>query len=332
MKAALLADYGSADNFSIVDVPKPGVAPGEVLVRVAYAGLRWGDIMSRNGLPARLVEPPFVPGQEVAGVVEAVGAGVEGFAEGDRVVAQPMVGGYAEYVSVPARSVGKVLDGVPLETMLVYRVNLPTAYLAVFEWAKVQDGESVVVHAAAGGVGMLAVQLLKRRLEGVTVIGIVGSDEKAELARRHGADHAINRHTHDYVAEVGEIAGVKPRGFAPWAPPAGVDVVLNGVGGPTLRTDRRIIRRLGRWVLFGTVAGVEPVNLFESSYDSITILPFSMIPFHGTAAMRRANEFVSDWLLHEELVAPSVQPIEDIADVQKAMEAGDTAGKVVFAL
>lgn len=332
MKAAQLIDYGSADNFRIVDLPTPEPRAGEVLVNVAYAGLRWGDVMSRRGLPVRLARPPFVPGQEIAGTIAAVGEGVEGFAEGDRVVAQPTHGGYAQYAAVHASRVGRVPDGVGLDVMLVYRVNLPTAYLAVMEWANVRDGESVLVHAAAGGVGSLAVQIMKRRLRDVTVIGVVGSDEKVAEALRNGADHAINRKTHDYVAEVGAIVGVKPKGFAPGAPPAGVHVVLNGVGGPTLHTDRQVIRPLGRWVLYGTVAGAEPINLYDNAYDSISIMPFSMIPFFGTEQMTRAQRFTTDWLERETLLSPVVRPIDDIAAAQREMEAGDTTGKVVFAL
>jgi NADPH2:quinone reductase len=332
VKAAQLIDYGPTENFRLVDLPRPEPGPAEVLVKVEYAGLRWGDIMSRKGIPARLHAPPFVPGQEIAGVVEKVGDGVRGFAPGDRVVAQPQGGGYAEYAVVHARSVGHVPAGVALDAMLVYRVNLPTAYLAVVAWAKVQEGETVLVHAAAGGVGMLAVQIMKRRFDDVTVIGIAGSDEKVAEVLANGADHAINRRTQDYVAAVEAIAGAKAQGFAPGAPPAGVDVVLNGVGGATLETDRRIIRRLGRWVLFGTVAGVRPINPFEYSYDSISILPFSMIPFYGTDEMRRAQEFTEEWLRTEPLVQPTVHPLEDIAAVQDAMEAGGTTGKVVFQL
>src|SRR5688500_18140420 len=131
MKAAQLLDYGPATNFRIVDLPKPAPGPGEVLIEVAFAGLRWGDIMGRNGIPVRVHRPPVVPGQEVAGVVTEVGAGVDGLAPGDRVVAQPRGGGYAEHVAVPAAAVGRVPDGVDLDTVLVYRVNLPAAYLAV---------------------------------------------------------------------------------------------------------------------------------------------------------------------------------------------------------
>ncbi len=211
-------------------------------------------------------------------------------------------------------------------------MNLPTAYMLIYEWAKVQEGETVLVHAAAGGVGSLAVQVLKRRFDNVTVIGLCGSDDKVASVKANGADHAINYRSTDYIQAVSEVAGAKPRGFHPEAAPAGVHVVLNGVGGETLKKDRRVIRRLGRWVLFGTTAGVEPINLFENSYDSITIMPFSKIPFRGTNADRRAEEFTAEWMRTETLDEPAIRPIEEVAEVQRAMENGETMGKVVFRL
>ncbi len=332
MKAAELSDYGPAENFRIVDRPKPSPRAGEVLVKVAFAGLRWGDIMGRRGIPVRGNTPPFVPGQEAAGTIEQLGDGVSGFKIGDRVVCQPFGGGYAEYLAVGADRIGRVPESVPLETALVYRVNLPTAYMLVHEWARVQDGESVLLHAAAGGVGMLVVQILKRQFQNVTVIGLAGSDAKCAAARANGADHAINYKTSDYIEAVEAIVGAKPRGFAPGAPPAGVHVALNGVGGDTLKRDRRVIRRLGRWVLFGTPNGVETINPYENSYDSIAIMPFSIIPFIGTEAYARSQSFSRDWLAREALTAPVIHPLEDIAAVQAVMERGETMGKIVFRL
>jgi len=330
MKAAELSDYGPAENFRIVERAKPEPGAGELLVRVQFAGLRWGDIMGRRGIPVRGATPPFVPGQEAAGVVAGVGAGVQDFKEGDRVVCQPQGGGYAEYLTIGANRAGRIPDAVPTECALVYRVNMPTAYMLVHEWAKVEDGESVLLHAAAGGVGMLVVQILKRDFRNVTVIGLAGSDEKVAAVRANGADHAINYRTSDYVRAVEAIAGAKPRGFAPAAPAAGVHVALNGVGGETLKKDRRVIRRLGRWVLFGTPAGVDAINPYENSYDSIAIMPFSIIPFIGTPAYARAQAFTTEWMSRQPLVAPTIHPLEDIAAVQAAMERGETLGKIVF--
>jgi NADPH2:quinone reductase len=332
MKAAQLRDYGPASNFEIVDLPRPSPAAGEVLIKVEYAGLRWGDIMGRNGVPVRRRTPPFVPGQEAAGVVVENGHGASRFSPGDRVYCLPPGNAYQEFLAISERGVQLVPEQVPLQDVLIYPVNMPTAYMLIYEWARVQEGESVLVHAAAGGVGSLIVQVLKRKFSAVTVIGLAGSDEKVAAVRGAGADHAINYKTTDYVAAVGAIAGVKPRGFHPEAAPAGVDVVLNGVGGSTLKTDRRVIRKLGRWVLFGTAGGVEPINLFENSYDSITIMPFSKIPFRGTPEDRRAEEFTREWMRTERLDTATVHPIEQIATVQLAMERGETLGKVVFRL
>jgi len=332
MKAAQLNDYGPAENFEIVELPDPEAGPGEVLVRVEYAGLRWGDIMGRNGIPVKRRTPPFVPGQEAAGEIAAVGQGVTRFKPGDRVVVLPQGNAYQQLVAVPEAGVRPIPDGIPTEAPLIYVVNMPTAHLAIYEWAKVQEGEIVLVHAAAGGVGSLAVQILKRKFDDVTVIGLAGSDEKVELVTAHGADHAINYKTTNYIEAVGEIAGVKPRGFRPDALPAGVHVSLNGVGGPTLRTDRAVIRRFGRWVIYGSTAGMEPVNLYANSYDSITIMPFSKIPYRGTPPDQAAEAFTDEWLRTEQLDSPTIHPIEDIANVQAAMERGETAGKVLFRL
>ena len=330
MKAAQLIDYGPAENFRIVDIPAPTPGPGEVLIKVEYAGLRWGDIMGRNGIPVKGRTPPFVLGQEAAGVVKELGEGVTGFAPGDRVYCLPPGGAYQEYLAISHKALHRVPERVSLEQVLIYPVNLPTAHLAVYEWAKVKEGEIVLIHAAAGGVGSLAVQILKRKFQDVTVIGLAGSDEKVAMVKANGADHAIHYKKQDYVEAVGEIAGVKPVGFNPLAPPAGVHVVLNGVGGETLKTDRRVIRKLGRWVLFGGMGVAEPVNVFANSYDAITIMPFSKIPFRGTEPDRRAEEFTREWMETEKLDNPTVHPIEDIAKVQAAMERGETFGKVVF--
>lgn len=332
VKAALLTDYGPASNFRIADIPRPSPKPGEALIKVEYAGLRWGDIMGRNGIPVRGQTPPFVPGQEACGVVLENGEGASRFQPGDRVYCLPQGGAYQEYLAISEKALRKIPERVPLKDVLIYPVNLPTAYLLVYEWGKVAEGETVLVHAAAGGVGSLVVQILKRKFSDVTVIGLAGSDEKAAAVRAAGADHAINYKATDYVAAVGEIAGVKPRGFQPMAPAAGVHVVLNGVGGATLKTDRRVIRRLGRWVLCGAVGGAEPINVFENSYDAITIMPFSKIPFIGTEADRRAEAFTQEWMATEKLDEAVVHPIEEIAAVQAAMERGETMGKVVFKL
>ncbi len=331
MKAVLLNDYGSADNLVLADVPRPELAPDQVLVKVAYGGLRWGDIMQRNGVPSRARKPPFVAGQEASGVVEAVGAGVKSYKPGMRVMAMALGGAWSEYLAVPESLLVPVPERVSLEQMLAYPVNLLTAYYAVNVWAKVQPGERVLLHAAAGGVGLLALQIMKRRLQDVTVVALAGSEDKLALARAHGADHAINYKTTNYVDEIGRLFGPKAAGFASGGERGGgVDVSLNGVAGPTLKTDPQVIRKRGRWVIYGWAGGAGTLNPAAFGYDGITVMPFSMIAWMGTPEHRAGLAFTRQWLETEELIEPSVYPIERVAEVERAMEQGETIGKVVF--
>jgi NADPH2:quinone reductase len=321
MKAAHLNNYGSADHFEIVDIPKPVPAPDEVLIKVQYAGLRWGDIMARNGIPLRNKIPPFVPGQEAAGVVEAVGSNVTRLKPGMRVVASTLGGAYAEYLTTAQDTVSLVPDGLALEKVLVYQINLRVAYLLVYPWGKIQPGETVLLHAAAGGVGLLALQVMKRLSPDIRVVALASTDEKLALCRKHGADFCINYKQTDYVKECLRLLGGRK-----------IDIALNGVAGPTLKTDPKVIRPRGRWIIYGSAAGGEKVNLFSFAYDSITVMPFSILAFLGTPELAEATKFVQRWLATEELLSPEIYPLEQIADAQRALEQGKTHGKIVFSV
>jgi NADPH2:quinone reductase len=333
MKAIHLNDYGSTDNFALVDAKKPVPGADDVLVKVKYAGLRWGDIMQRNGWPSRHRKPPFIPGQEAAGVIEAVGANVKRFEPGMRVVAMTMDGAFAEHVAVHEQRVWPVPERVLLEQSLAYPVNLRTAYLMVYTWAKLQAGESVLLHSAAGGVGLMALQIMKRRFNDVRVIGLVSTDEKVRIALANGADHCINYKQSDYVEEVKKIVGDKASGFAVGgASDGGVDVAFNGVSGPTLATDPKVIRKRGRWVIYGYAGGRAVIDTGPFGYDGITIMPFSSIAWMGTPEYRASGAFVNEWMQSEQLITPTIYPLERMAEAQRAMEQGLTSGKVVFSI
>ena len=330
MKAVFLDDYGSVENFRVAEAPIPEPGAGQVLIKVEYAGLRWGDIMQRNGLPSRMRKPPYIPGQEAAGIIESVGDGVENLKPGMRVAAFPLDGAYAEYLVIDAARVSEVPEHVPLEKVLAYPVNLRTAYYLVYEWGKVQEGESVLLHGAAGGVGLLTLQILKRKFKNVNVIALAGSDEKVELCKQHGADHAINYKKENYVDAVNRIVGEKPKGLHIGPPQGGVHVCFNGVSGPTLDTDLSVIRKRGRWVIYGYAGGRNTINTEGYGYDSITIMPFSSLAWVGTPEADAANAFVRRWLATEELITPTVHKLEEMKEVQRAMEEGRTIGKIVF--
>jgi NADPH2:quinone reductase len=331
MRAVLLNDYGSSDQFAVADVPRPEPQAGEVLVKVEYGGLRWGDIMQRNGFPSRARPTPFIAGQEAAGTVEAVGAGVKTYARGMRVVALPTGGAWAEYVTVAEERLWAVPEHVPLERSLAYPVNLLTAHYAVNVWAKVQPGERVLLHAAAGGVGLLALQIMKRRMKDVFVVALVGSDAKLEQVRAHDADLAINYKRTNYVEEINRVLGPKATGFMTGGERGGgVDVSLNGVSGPTLETDPRVIRKRGRWVIYGWAGGRGKLDTSQFGYDGIHIMPFSSIAWMGTPEHRAGIEFVKEWMEREPLIEPSVYPLAEAAAATRALERGETSGKVVL--
>lgn len=335
MRAIELSDYGPVDNFRLIDAAEPTAGPGEIRIRVAYAGLRWGDIMQRNGRPAKDVAAPFIAGQEVTGYIDQIGDGVAGFEIGQPVFAGIRNGGFAEYVSVPVDStlIVPLPESVPLDSALAYPVNLRTAYFAVYVWGQIADGQTVLVHAAAGGVGQFIVQIIKRDFTNVRVIGICGSQVKAESLTKMGCDHVINRKTQDYVAEVARICGPKATGFTTGGDQGGgVDVSLNGVSGDTLAKDAQVIRKRGRWVIFG-YAGDDrptPIDTDPITYDGITILPASQIAWAGTPQSDEADAFIGDWLVNQPLVQTEHWPLEQVADAQRALEAGQTIGKVVF--
>lgn len=331
MKAVRLHGYGGTENLRFEDAPEPTPGPGEVIVSVKYAGVRWGDIMQRNGIP--FPSPvPFIAGQEAVGTVCEVGPDCPGVSIGDRVGVLVQNGAFAEKVVARAANLIPVPDRVPLERFLAYPVNLRTAYFIVYVWGRVKEGETVLLHAAAGGVGLMVLQILKRKFKNVRVIGVVGSDEKCELIKRHGCDHAINRRKEDYVQRVIEITGPKVTGFAVVGDNegGGVHVSFNGVSGETIAKDPKVIRKRGRFVLYGYSGGPSTIDTGPYGYDGITIMPFSTIAWSGTPEDKTANQFVGQWLATEDLIEPEIWPLKDAAAAEEAMEAGRTVGKVVL--
>jgi len=225
----------------------------------------------------------------------------------------------------------RVPDHVPLATMLGYPVNLRTAYYMVYVWAKVQEGERVLLHAAAGGVGQLALQIFKRRFDDVCVVGIASGEAKMRVLRDEGADHVIDRTTQDYVEEVLKIWGPKASGFMTGGQQkGGVDVCFNGVSGATLDTDWQVIMKRGRWVIYGYSAGRGSLDTSAFGYDGITIMPFSSIAWAGTSEYHEGSAFIRDWLENEKLIEPVVHRLDDMPAVQRDFELGKTIGKQVF--
>ncbi len=227
-----------------VDVAAPKA--GELLVDVAAAGVNYIDTYQRQGVYK--MELPFVPGLEGAGTVAEVGPDVAGFAVGDRVAWQGSLGSYAARKVLPASIAVKVPEGVSLETAAATMLQGVTAHYLVASTFEVKPGHDVLVHAAAGGVGLLLVQLAKAR--GARVFGTVSTDEKAELARGAGADEVIRYDREDFAKRVRELTGGE-----------GVDVVYDGVGKDTFDASLASLKVRGLLALFGAASG--PVPAFD---------------------------------------------------------------------
>jgi NADPH:quinone reductase-like Zn-dependent oxidoreductase len=243
MRVVEVTKYGQPEVLQVRERLEPVPERNEVVIRVRAAGVNFADILMRLGLYTRTPKPPFVPGFEVSGVVEALGIDVPALRVGDRVVASTFPGGgYAEQVAVRADRVLPLPEGMSFEHAAALPVNYLTAYQALTHMANLRRGERVLIHAAAGGVGLAAIQLAK--LVGAETFG-TASASKHDFLRRQGLDHPIDYHWQDFEREVMGLTQGE-----------GVDVVLDAVGGPSYRKSYRLLRHCGRLICFGMSAAV----------------------------------------------------------------------------
>ncbi|KGF69128.1 quinone oxidoreductase [Hoeflea sp. BAL378] len=249
MKAILVSKHGGPEVLEWRDHQASDPGPGEVRIRHEAVGLNFIDVYFRTGLYPAPNGLPLVPGNEGAGVVVALGEGVTLFKQGDRVAYAGPIGAYAEERVIAADKLVKVPDAIDLDVAAGMMLKGMTAEYLLCRTHKVVAGETILFHAAAGGVGLIAGQWAKSL--GATVIGTVGSAEKAELAAANGYDHVINYRTEDFVARVKDIT--KGRG---------VDVVYDSVGKDTFPGSLDCLRPRGLWASFGQSSGpIEPFNI-----------------------------------------------------------------------
>lgn len=242
MKAIQVMRYGAPEVLALRRLPEPMPAPGQIVVRVRAAGINFADVLMRLGLYPGVPKPPFTPGIEAAGTVEAVGEGVERPQAGERVVAFTSTGGYAEKIAVPAERAFPVPGKMSFADAAALPVNYLTAYQALTYMAHLRPGERVLIHAAAGGVGLAAIQLC--RLAGAEVFG-TASASKHDFLRQQGVAHAIDYRTRDFEREILRLTEGE-----------GVDVVLDAVGGKSYRKSYRLLRHGGRLICFGMSSAV----------------------------------------------------------------------------
>src|SRR6185503_5857246 len=251
MKAIKVARTGGPEVLTLVDLPVPTPKPNAAIAKIEASGVNFIDVYFREGrYPSPL---PFINGQEGAGVVTEVGGDVTNLKTGDRVAYTSSLGSYAEYAAVPAARLVKMPDGLNFEQAAAAMLQGMTAHYLLFSTYKLQSGETALIHAAAGGVGLLLVQMAKKI--GARVIATAGTEEKAQLARDAGADETIVYTQVDFEAETRRLTEDK-----------GVHVVYDGVGKATFEKDLNVLRPRGYLVLFGGASGaVPPFDLIKLS-------------------------------------------------------------------
>jgi len=249
MKAAVYYENGAPSVFRYEDVPDPVPGPGEMLVRVEVVSIEGGDTLNRLGGP--LVTVPHIVGYQNAGVVLSVGPDVSGYAVGDRVVGLAFHGSHAELRVAHPLTTWKIPEGLATEVAACVPVAYGTAHDGLFEFGHLCEGETALIHAGAGGVGLAAIQMAKRA--GARVIATASSDDRLERLRDFGLDDAINYREKDFVAEVRALTNNR-----------GADVILDSVGGENLQKSLNALAYRGRCITFGNAGRGEALKLDTS--------------------------------------------------------------------
>ncbi len=320
MKALQVQKTGGPEALTLVDIPVPAPKPNEAVVKIAATGVNFIDIYFREGrYPAPL---PFVNGQEGAGTVSAVGSDVKSLKVGDRVAYCGVQGSYAEYAAVPADRLVKVPEGVTDQQAAAAMLQGMTAHYLVHSAYPLKKGETALIHAAAGGAGLLLVQMAK--MIGARVIGTAGSEEKARLAKDAGADEVILYTQKDFEEETKRLTGNK-----------GVDVVYDGVGKTTFDKDLNILRPRGYLALFGGSSGpvppFDPIKL--SQKGSLFLTRPSLMHYVATREEleHRAND-VLGWIAAGKLKLriAHIYKLADAHQAQRDLEGRKTTGKLIL--
>lgn len=320
MRAIRVHETGGPDVLRVEDVPTPEPGPGEARVRLAFAGVNYVDTYHRTGLYPK--ERPFTPGVEGAGEVEAVGPDVAEVAVGDRVAWAMHPGSYAEAAVVPAWRLVRIPDGVEMEVAAALMVQGMTAHFLVNSTVSAGPDDVVVVHAAAGGVGLLLVQLATAR--GATVIGTCSTAEKAERVRRAGAHHVIRYTETAFRPEVLRLTGDQ-----------GATVVYDAVGQATFRESLASLRPRGTLVLYGQASGpVEPFDPRDLAKGGSLYLTRPSLA-HYTIDRRevewRAGELLA--AVEEARLAVRIHdilPLEEAGRAHRMLEGRGTSGKLLL--
>jgi NADPH:quinone reductase len=320
MKAIQIQKPGGPEVLTLVDIPAPKPKPNEAVIKISAAGVNFIDVYLREGrYPSPL---PFVSGQEASGIVSEAGGDVKSFKPGDRVAYTGIPGAYAEYAAVPADRLVLLPPGITEQQAAAAMLQGMTAHYLIYNSYPLKKGETALIHAAAGGVGLLLVQMAKNI--GARVIGTVSTEEKAKLARDAGADEVILYTQQDFEVETKRLTDGK-----------GVHVVYDGVGKTTFDQDLNVLRPRGYLVLFGASSGaVPPFDLVKlSQKGSLFITRPTLV--HHIATHEELQQRATDVLTmiakgKLKLRIEHIYPLREVQQAHRDLEARKTTGKLLL--
>src|SRR5579883_842811 len=325
MRAIEITKPGGPEVLTLVERPTPGPGPGEVLVRAHAAGVNRPDLLQREG---NYPPPPGasdIPGLELAGRVVKLGEAVEGLREGDSVCALVAGGGYADYAAVPAVQCLPIPAGLTMVEAAALPETVFTCWTNLIDGGRLEEGETLLVHGGASGIGTIAIQLAAAL--GARVFATAGSDEKCEACRRLGAALAINYRTEDFVAAVKQATGGK-----------GVDVVLDMVGGDYVRRNIEAMAPGGRHVSIATQRGAEAtIPIFRIMMKRLILTGSTLRarPAAEKGAIAAALRLNVRPLIESGRLRPQIHatfPLARAADAHRTLEAGNHIGKIVLTI
>ena len=320
MKAIQICETGGPEVLKLAELPIPQPGPGQVLIRVEATGVNFIEVYFRKGVYKASL--PLTPGSEAAGTVEELGPGVTGFAAGDAVASVAVLGSYTEHALVPAAQLVKIPDGVSMEKAAAAMLQGMTAHYLAYSTYPLKAGDTALVHAGAGGVGLLLTQIAKRL--GARVITTVSTKAKAELSLEAGASDVILYTVQDFEAAVKQLTGGK-----------GVDVVYDSVGKTTFDKSLNCLRPRGMLVLFGASSGpVPPFDLIQLSGKGSLFVTRPTLWHHiaTRAELEWRSGEVLGWAAKGELKLRTehVYPLDEAAQAQTDLENRATTGKILL--
>ena len=329
MKSILVKERGAADVLEVVELAKPTITADDILLKISTVGVNFADIMQHQGTYPLQLPLPYTPGMEMIGTVESVGSEVRNIQIGERIAAISfMGGGYAEYAVVKPQQIIPVPDNISDRQALALLIQGLTAYLLLSYSANIRSGESILVHAAAGGVGNLLVQIAKL-MDAGDVFGTAGTTQKRDRIKTYGVDYAIDYNNLNWHEDILKITDGK-----------GIDIILDPVGGSATAQNLSCLGVEGRFINYGWLSGDYP-SLTPKQCQTLLFKNQSVSGFAVNVAMERHPDIVDaafkqlfNWVLEDKLkpVLDSVFPLEDAAKAHQAILNRETVGKVILTL